>query len=115
MEMRYCDSESVRNIIHGGMFRYLQERHDHELDLLFCCCSVSGNGLLYFPGRIFMYRQVVSYCGEDGDSARVPELEGRLRVLAVKGGLDCHFVRSDTADNGIEGIENLLQSLAHRR
>src|SRR3990172_5352202 len=69
-----------------------QQVLDHRLYLLFRRSAVTYHGFLHLAGRILCCWNLVIHGREDCNSACVPDLQGRLCILAVKRGFDCEFI-----------------------
>ena len=81
----------------GCVFRlrrcFRQQHADHHPDLAFFAVAGADDGFLDQVRRIFGDGHAGLRRNQQRDTARLPELEGRRRILVDEGGLNSRFLR----------------------
>ena len=87
----------------------VQDIGEHGGHLFFGGIAIACDGLFDLFGRVFGDPDAFGDGGGNGHSLRPAKFEHRLRVFAVKGGLDCHFARLIDIDNTLQALEDMLE------
>jgi hypothetical protein len=89
--------EGIGRIMRRGGTGQAKQQPHHLLNLLLFGAPISDDGALDFRGRVFNDRTTGLHSSEDGNAARMSELERAAHVRCVKQLLDGDAVRHAAA------------------
>ena len=114
MKIADCGRQRVRGVRRDG-FREAEERGNHFLHLLFARLAVADDGKLYLRGGVFVDRDSALSRGQQGDAARLPELERALGVAGEEDSFQARSRRRVSLDHFQKSLVDALQAAGLRQ
>ena len=108
------DGQGICGIEGIELWADAEQRLNHPLDLVLFGTAVSHDADFHFQRRVLADSKPGFGSQEQGHSADVSQLEGRLGVHCIKHFLDCHRLRGEVCEDATQLARDFLEALFKR-